>query len=437
MADFNAEAFVILLAQSGSQTAVAAAMQCSQAEVSRKLKSARELLGDNRALELIRQYQRDEASGVTLRKPFIMGTGTCGVCGGAKTAQPSGKLRCNHCRNARYREAHPKAAVEVSTPEEDAINFLVLLAKEGTQGAAARALGVSQTVVSTRLSKARKLLGDARAIEVLKQHQCNEKCGHTLIKSFFLNSAVCQKCGEQRTPLATTGELVCRSCSNRRNQHYKRRHAARVAEANADYRERNREAIRQKHREYRAAHPEVYAAYYEANSERIKAAVSAYREANKGKIADYFRTRGQIDPAFRQSCRARLRAWKKRHPDRVNADTARRQLRLRQAYVPWANDELIAEAYDLAQLRTRMTGIPWQVDHIVPVNSDLVCGLHWESNLQVIPAVTNLAKSNDWWPDMPDAPAAHLAAFHAQPSLYLSLTGMVRRNAGKSERALQ
>ena len=114
MAEFHAEAFVILLAQRGSQTAVAAAMQCSQAAVSRKLKAARELLGDSRALELIQQYQRDDACGVTLRKPFIMGTSICGVCGGAKTAQPSGKLRCNHCRNAKYLDAHPNKDVDAS-----------------------------------------------------------------------------------------------------------------------------------------------------------------------------------------------------------------------------------------------------------------------------------------------------------------------------------
>ena len=48
---------------------------------------------------------------------------------------------------------------------------------------------------------------------------------------------------------------------------------------------------------------------------------------------------------------------------------------------------------------------------------DLVCGLHWVGNLQVIPAAANLAKSNEWWPDMPSRPA-HLAAFTARPSAY-------------------
>lgn len=70
-------------------------------------------------------------------------------------------------------------------------------------------------------------------------------------------------------------------------------------------------------------------------------------------------------------------------------------------------------------MRTSATAIPWEVDHIVPLNNDLVCGLHCEANLQVIPAIANLSKNNSWWPDMPDAPPESLA-FNAAPSLYLA-----------------
>lgn len=59
---------------------------------------------------------------------------------------------------------------------------------------------------------------------------------------------------------------------------------------------------------------------------------------------------------------------------------------------------------------------PSEVDHIVPLTSDLGCGLHWEGNLQVIPAAANLAKKNFWWPDMP-GDAAH-PTFQEQPSRY-------------------
>lgn len=61
----------------------------------------------------------------------------------------------------------------------------------------------------------------------------------------------------------------------------------------------------------------------------------------------------------------------------------------------------IGEAYRLAKLREKICGGKWHVDHIVPIQSKLVCGLHVESNLRVIPAFMNISKSNRHWPDMP------------------------------------
>lgn len=71
---------------------------------------------------------------------------------------------------------------------------------------------------------------------------------------------------------------------------------------------------------------------------------------------------------------------------------------------PWDEElfELVEnEAYELAQRRTRMTGEPWEVDHIVPLRSDIVCGLHNEHNLAVITAKANITKRNRSWPNMP------------------------------------
>jgi hypothetical protein len=58
-----------------------------------------------------------------------------------------------------------------------------------------------------------------------------------------------------------------------------------------------------------------------------------------------------------------------------------------QATPNWANLTTIREIY-----RTCPEG--YHVDHIIPLQNDLVCGLHCEFNLQHLPASENLSKGN-------------------------------------------
>ena len=94
-------------------------------------------------------------------------------------------------------------------------------------------------------------------------------------------------------------------------------------------------------------------------------------------------------------------AWRRKNSDKRAAAQNRRKSQQLRAVPKWANDFFIKEIYHLASLRTKMLGYKWHVDHIVPLRSPIVCGLHVENNLQVIPASKNISKHNRYWPEMP------------------------------------
>lgn len=64
---------------------------------------------------------------------------------------------------------------------------------------------------------------------------------------------------------------------------------------------------------------------------------------------------------------------------------------------PWANKQAIRAIYFEARRLTASTGIKYEVDHIIPSNHPLVCGLHVETNLQIITEFENITKSNSFY----------------------------------------
>lgn len=79
----------------------------------------------------------------------------------------------------------------------------------------------------------------------------------------------------------------------------------------------------------------------------------------------------------------------------------RRKRAKRLATPVWADINAMRAIYRAAQEISLKTGVKHHVDHIVPLKSDIVCGLHSQFNLQVIPGKDNLRKHNRYWPDMP------------------------------------
>lgn len=102
-----------------------------------------------------------------------------------------------------------------------------------------------------------------------------------------------------------------------------------------------------------------------------------------------------------ESRRRSVRSWVKRHPERAAALRIARGRAERRAIVVWADQSKIKAIYQLRDQLNTQGGDEWHVDHIVPLKSEIVCGLHNEFNLRVIRASENNKKSNKFWPNMP------------------------------------
>lgn len=134
--------------------------------------------------------------------------------------------------------------------------------------------------------------------------------------------------------------------------------------------------------------------YYENNRDKVIKQTKIWNDKNPEKRkAKYLRYRH----ANLEKCRARDENYRLRNMDKDAAKTAKRRALKFERTPKWLDIEhyeRIQSFYTLAKLRESVTDIKYHVDHIVPLNGENVCGLHVPWNLQVIPAIDNLIKSN-------------------------------------------
>jgi len=135
-----------------------------------------------------------------------------------------------------------------------------------------------------------------------------------------------------------------------------------------------------------------------SNKTHVAAQMAAHYAANKDKIVARSK-KWVTDNAARAA--QNQEAWRKRVSLRRCEQASARRAGMPKATPAWTNRFFVREAFRLARQRTVVLGFKWHVDHIVPLKSNLVCGLHVENNLRVVPKAVNLAKGNRHWPDMP------------------------------------
>ncbi|MBB5509545.1 hypothetical protein HDG35_005840 [Paraburkholderia sp. JPY681] len=135
-----------------------------------------------------------------------------------------------------------------------------------------------------------------------------------------------------------------------------------------------------------------------ANIDQRRTKAREWRGRNPDKVRAKHARRYSKDPEKEVQ---RARRYQINNREKVNALQAKVRAAKTKATPAWADRRKIGEFYFASNFLSMVTGDWYHVDHIVPLTSDLVCGLHCEENLRVIPASHNISKGNRHWPDMP------------------------------------
>jgi hypothetical protein len=119
--------------------------------------------------------------------------------------------------------------------------------------------------------------------------------------------------------------------------------------------------------------------YHVLNKEKRNISCSLYKKENHKK------------------CLELQQKWKQKNKHKIYESNSLRRASKKNATPNWLSNEqrwMIEQAFDIANIRSKITKLKWHVDHIVPLTSNVVCGLHVPWNLQVIEAKQNLKKYN-------------------------------------------
>ena len=152
----------------------------------------------------------------------------------------------------------------------------------------------------------------------------------------------------------------------------------------------NATAIAEAKRNYRKANIEKIKAYKIANKARDIAKQKYWEEANKLKIQA---KRKEYHAANREKRNAQSREYCAANPGIMLAKVRKRDAAKMKRKPTWYCDTDCKAIYKEAR-RLKLT-----VDHIIPLQGELVSGLHWAHNMQLLTHTENCSKSNKFNPN--------------------------------------
>ena len=170
------------------------------------------------------------------------------------------------------------------------------------------------------------------------------------------------------------------------------------ADSSKQWRKNNPEKRKEHHRKDREKNADYYLnyarEYHNTNRDELNAKRRQRRldniEDERATSVEWGRKnkdkKRSINRTHYQNNKEKYRQWalvaqNKRRCAKINATPA------------WTDHNKIADIY------TEAHRLGLHVDHIVPLVSELVCGLHTHQNLQMLTPEENRSKGNRWWPD--------------------------------------
>jgi hypothetical protein len=148
---------------------------------------------------------------------------------------------------------------------------------------------------------------------------------------------------------------------------------------NIDYKKSNAKFCSRDHKRKTSDMQRDYSTEYQRNAEARRAKALEYYYAN-----------------HEQSKKQQLIRQKSR-PEIASAGSANRRALKLQRTPSWLTDFdklKIRCLHSVAAMLTRENQEPWHVDHVIPLQGDLVSGLHVPSNMQVLRGKENISKHN-------------------------------------------
>lgn len=111
------------------------------------------------------------------------------------------------------------------------------------------------------------------------------------------------------------------------------------------------------------------------------------------RMASHYERSGEYQRQHRDAANKNRRSFRKRNPGYDRPYTVARRANIKHSALTVAEQKQVVAIYKLRKTISELTGIEHHVDHHKPLSKG---GAHHPSNLWVIPAKDNLAKSGKW-----------------------------------------